>query len=124
MTEDRQFQNESMGSKTWIRFLLTLVAVQINLTLTSLSFTPNFLRFNTKLEGKTFRTILQVSVKQCLEECRSRPNCMSFNYVSRSHVCELNTEKGTYQLKEAPGYVFSDELGDKEVHVCACILNK
>lgn len=99
-----------MGIKISFGFLITFVAIQINGTFAFFIF-----RVNMKLEGTTFRTLLQVSANQCWEECRSRPKCLSFNYLRRFRVCELNALDGTYQLLKAEGCVFSDQLGVEQV---------
>ena len=43
-----------------------------------------------KLDGHTFYTTFDVSVKQCWKEYYSRPKCVSINHIIRLKLFELN----------------------------------
>lgn len=108
-----QFVKQLKNPAKYRMFPLISLVVMATFIGSVLSFDPTKIVYGRKLEGYTFRTVLEVSAKQCWHECASRQNCRSFNYIRRFHLCELNTQHPDYtESVEAKGYVFS------EVSVC------
>lgn len=75
------------------------------------AFNPKYLVVGKKLEGHVLDTILDISAETCWNECRNRLQCISFNYIRRFHLCELNSNGGHNKLlSDALGYVYGNIL--------------
>ena len=118
-----QFQNQVV-QHLCVRLLVVTLVVLLEHSLASSStsisqvdvtslFDEKDLAIGKKLDGHSFYTTFDVSVKQCWKECYSRPKCVSINYIRRYKLCELNHITNSYlsvrhQLVDGEGYVFAE----------------
>ena len=42
------------------------------------------------LKGFTFKTLVSSSPLECLVDCHYEDRCQSYNYVSKTNICEMN----------------------------------
>ena len=42
------------------------------------------------LKGFTFKTLMSSSAFECLVDCHYEDRCQSYNYVTKTNICEMN----------------------------------
>ncbi|XP_071103329.1 A disintegrin and metalloproteinase with thrombospondin motifs 9-like [Haliotis cracherodii] len=96
----------------FVIFIIRLLMVTARETCTDLSNLKQSLQENARLKVKTFLTLNNSGLLQCVKECKLRSRCQSFNFNLDAHQCELldTTSSETFDsnLLTTAQYVYSD----------------
>ncbi|XP_046377402.2 uncharacterized protein LOC124149706 [Haliotis rufescens] len=71
--------------------------------------TTSVVEVDAHMEHYVFRKVRSSSLYSCASECLMSSVCMSFNFETRIHICELNSNSSDQvAVTTRPGFLFSD----------------
>ena len=96
-----------------IRFMTLLVIILTSASLMQSQMDQGYLMDNiqisTNIDSDWIALFVPVSHRTCRYECMARKVCQSYNYLTQSHVCELQSNTKSESLIHMVGSVYSEK---------------